>query len=94
MLIDEAPGHIAAKSQALAAELGIELIWLPKQCPELNPMDQLWKELKGKISANFQYASIDEHALNAEEWLLSLQPREALRKAGVLSKNFWLHAFL
>jgi hypothetical protein len=32
--LDEAPGHRAAKSQVLAAQLDIVLIWLPKQCAE------------------------------------------------------------
>jgi len=92
MLLDEAPCHIAAKSRALAEALDIHLVWLPKQCSELNAMDQLWKELKGTISANHQYASIDEHAENAENWLHDLSDKEALRKAGVLSKNFWLRS--
>jgi transposase len=94
MLLDEAKCHIADKSQALAAALNIHFVWLPKQCSELNSMDQLWKELKGTISANYQFSSIDEHAEYAEKWLLTLTNREALRKAGVLSKNFWLQSFL
>jgi hypothetical protein len=94
MLLDEAPCHIAAKSQALAAALGIRVVWLPKQCSELNSMDQLWKGLKGTISANHQFSSVEEHAEYAERWLLSLTDKDALRKAGVLSKNFWLRSFL
>jgi transposase len=94
MLLDEAKCHIAERSRALAAVLDIHFVWLPKQCSELNSMDQLWKELKGTISANYQYASIDEHAEYAEHWLLALTNNEALRKAGVLSKNFWLQSFL
>lgn len=39
MVLDEAPCRIAAKSQALAATLDIHLVWLPKQCSELNSMD-------------------------------------------------------
>jgi transposase len=94
MLLDEAKCHIAEKSQVLAAALDIHFVWLPKQCSELNSMDQLWKELKGTISANYQFSSIDEHADYAEDWLLRLTAKEALRKAGVLSKNFWLRSFL
>lgn len=93
LLLDEAPGHIAAKSQALAKQLEIALIWLPKQCPELNGMDQLWRDLKSNISANYQYADIDEHAASAEAWVMSLSRSEALRKASILSKNFWLQSF-
>jgi len=94
MLLDEAPCHIAAKSEAFAAQLDIHFVWLPKQCSELNSMDQLWKELKGTISANHQYVSIEEHVADAEAWLHNLSNKEALRKAGVLSKNFWLKAIV
>jgi transposase len=94
MLLDEAPCHTAQRSQVLAANLDIHPVWLPKQCPELNSMDQLWKDLKGTISSNYQYSSIDEHAQYAADWVLNLTHRQALRKAGVLSKNFWLRSFL
>ena len=94
LLLDEAPCHIAPKSQALAEDLSIVLIWLPKQCSELNAMDQLWRELKDNISANYQFKDIEEHAAMAEHWILSLSKSEALVKAGVLSKNFWLQSFL
>jgi DDE superfamily endonuclease len=94
LLLDEAPCHIAPKSQALAEDLNIVLIWLPKQCSELNAMDQLWRELKDSISANYQFKDIEEHAAMAEYWILSLSKSEALVKAGVLSKNFWLQSFL
>lgn len=75
----------------MAAELGIQLIWLPKQWPELNAMDHLWKELKRLIAANRQAAGIDDLAEQAIEWVLQLHPQQALRKAGVLSPTFWLH---
>jgi DDE superfamily endonuclease len=94
MLLDEAPCHIAKRSLGLAVQLDIHFIFLPKQCSELNAMDQLWKDLKGQISANYQFASIDHHARRAEEWLTSLGKCQALRKAGVLSKNYWLRSFL
>lgn len=94
LLLDEAPCHIAPKSQALARALGIELIFLPKQCSELNAMDHLWREVKDDISANYQFQSVDEHAEFAEEYILRLSNRQAQRRAGILSKNFWLKAFL
>ena len=94
MLLDEAPCHIAPKSQALAETLHIRLVWLPKQCSELNAMDHLWRALKEKISANYQFKNIDEHADFAENWLRFLSDHETLRKAGVFSKHFWLQSFL
>lgn len=90
LVLDSASCHIATQSQSLAARLGIKLLWLPVRCAELNAMDHLWRHLKGQLAANRQFASVDELADRAEQWVLGLSPREALRKAGVLSKNFWL----
>jgi transposase len=94
LILDRASAHTAPKSGALAKALGIELVWLPKQCPELNAMDHLWKEVKSDISANYQYANMDEHACFAENYLLNLTNKKALKRAGILSKNFWLKNLL
>jgi transposase len=90
LLLDKASCHAAAKSQSFAAQLNIKLIWLPKQWSELNAMDHLWKELKRNISSNRQFQTIDEQAEYAEKWILGLSTCCARRKAGVVSKNFWL----
>lgn len=90
LVLDRASCHIAAKSQALAAHLGITLLWLPKQCPELNPIELLWRGLKNTLAANRQFASADELAEQATRWVLDLTPQQAQRTSGVLSKNFWL----
>ena len=94
LLLDRAPSHDAARSQELATRLGLALVWLPKQCSELNPVDHLWKELKRLIAANRQFPTIDVEADHAERWFLGLTPRKALRKAGVRSEKFWLKDFL
>jgi DDE superfamily endonuclease len=94
LLLDEAPSQRAAKSPGLAVDLALELIWLPKQGAAFNAMDQLWRERKGHISANDQYPTIEEQAAAAEQWIRSLTPTEALRKAGIRSKNFWLKSFI
>jgi transposase len=93
LLLDKGSTHISPHSQALAKELNIELVWLPTQCPELNSMDHLFKEVKSHVSANHQYQSIEEHAQAAEKYLLHFTNREALKKAGIQSKNFWLKSF-
>lgn len=94
LLLDAGSAHTAAKTQSLARQLNIHFIWLPKQCPELNAMDHLFKELKADISANYQYCDINEQAAYAEDYLLQLTNKQALKKAGILSKNFWLKSFL
>jgi transposase len=90
LLLDEAPCHTAILSQVLAAQLDIVFVWLPKQCSELNAMDQLWKELKDDLAANRQFKNIDEAVDYAEQWVLNLTNNQALQKAGVFSKSFWL----
>ncbi len=90
LILDAAPCHTASKSQTLAEH---HFIWLPKQCSELNAMDQLWRGLKASISANDEYVDIDQHADFAQQWIQSLTQPEALLKAGILSKNFWLKSF-
>lgn len=94
MLLDNSSLHTAKSSLVLAGKLDIHFVWLPRQCPELNPMDHLFKEITTHVSANYQYPDIDQHAAQAEQYLLGLSNREALKKAGLLSKNFWLKNLL
>lgn len=92
LLADRASGHTAAATLALAKELRIEFVWLPRQWPELNAMDQLWKELKRDVAANRQAASIDDLADRASQWVLNLTPAQARRKSGMASSKVWLRS--
>jgi transposase len=94
LLLDKHRSHTAPATVQLARQLGIRLLWLPTQSPELNAMDQLWRHLKQRIAANRQYETIDELASIARAWMLSLTTTVALRFAGIKSKNFWLRRFL
>ena len=94
LLLDEDPSHTAAGSRKTAERWGIELIWLPKRAPELNPMDHLWGHGKDEISANRQYESIDEHVGRFISYVRSLSSQEAMEKAGVHSADFWLRTVL
>ena len=94
LLADRASGHTARATLALAKELRIKFVWLPKQRSELNAMDQLWKGLKQEVAANRQAASIDDLAEQATRWVLDLTPAQARRKSGIASKHFWLRHLL
>src|ERR671928_180194 len=94
LVADRASAHTAPRTLAVAARLRIRFLWLPRQAPELSPMDQLWRELKRLIAANRQAESIDALADDAAEWLLTLTPQQARRKAGMTSKRFWLKSLL
>lgn len=90
LLLDEDPSHTAEESVELAWDYGMDLLWLPKRCPKLNPMDTLWGQGKDRMSANKQYTTIDEQVDRFLEYLTSMSGKEALHTAGVLSENFWL----
>ena len=92
LLLDEDPCH-TAKASAAAAE-GMTLLWLPERSPELNPMDALWGQGKDVISANKQYATIDEQVDRFLRHLSGLSNQDALHTSGVLSDDFWLHDVL
>ena len=94
LLLDENPSHTAKGSQQLADDLRIELLWLPKRAPELNPMDELWGQGKDIVSANLQYPTIDDHLHAFIEYLECLTNWEARYTAGILARNFWLKSVL
>ena len=74
----------------MAVVLGIDLWWLPKRSPHLNPMDHLWRHGKEVVCANWQYPTIEDEVEAFFQYLYDLAPHKALRKAGILSGNFWL----
>ncbi len=90
LLLDEDSSHTAGDSQDTADDLEIELLWLPKRSPHLNPMDHLWRHGKGTMSGNHQYTSIDEQVERFIGYLDGLSAYEALKKSGVFSENSWL----
>jgi transposase len=87
---DRGTPHTAHESRELATELGIEIRFLPVATPELNAMDHLWRSVKGRALANRATKTIDTSADNACQYILQMSAQERLRKAGVLSDNFWL----
>ena len=90
LFLDRGSPHTAAASRALADELNIELRWLPTACPELNPVESLWRWLKGRILCNHQPENFEDTTSTAIDAMESLTPRKALTMAGALSKDFWL----
>jgi hypothetical protein len=88
LLLDEDPCHTAKASVRVAG--GMTMLGLPKRSPELNPLDTLWGQGKDVISADKQYATIEEQVHRFLVHLCSLSDQEALQTSGVLSGKFWL----
>lgn len=90
LFIDRGSPHTAATSRRMAANMGIELRWLPVAVPELNAVEGLWRNGKDQSLANRTTDSIDDSADAICHYLLGLPPKQRLKTAGVLSGNFWL----
>jgi|GEM_PF-2974860 len=87
------PGTRAARSGKLGAEAYLRTVpraslrvWLI--------LSKSAGEPQNRGGLNRQYPTGDAQAQDAEDWVLGLSPRQALRKAGVLSHRFWLCSFL
>jgi transposase len=93
LFLDRGSPHTATASRELARALGIQLRWLPTACPELNPVDHLWRHVKDFL-ANEACPKVAKSVERAAAYVLNLKPQERLRKAGILSPNFWLKGLL
>lgn len=90
LVLDRGSSHTAKATLALAAALRITLVWLPTACPELNPVEALWRGGKQAVCANRAYADIDDLAARFTDHLLGLTDDATLRLAGLQSGNYWL----
>jgi transposase len=93
LFLDRSSSHTAEESILLAEELKIALRWLPVACPKLNPMDHLWRHIKGDVLANTPYTSLDESVAQVHQYLQDLGPAGWMRKAGLFSEKFWLREY-
>ena len=84
---DRGSPHTAEGSLRLAADLNMEIRFLPRATPELNAMDHLWRWVKGRGLANHPTTSIDESADRACQYIWQLRPKERLQKAGVNNRQ-------
>ena len=57
LVLDGAPNH---RCSDLAVPDNITLLYLPPYSPELNPKENLWDEIREKISKNYALKSMDE----------------------------------
>jgi transposase len=91
---DRGSPHTAEASKELAKEIGIEIRFLPVATPKLNSMDHIWRFVKKNTQANRARMKIDDAAMFASQYLLRMSRQERLKKAGVLSENFWLASII
>ena len=94
LFLDRGSPHTAQRSRELAWALGIELRWLPTACPELNPVDHLWRHLKRDVLGNCGLQKVTTALDRALVYLQNVSPEERRRKAGLLAPGCWLRKVL
>lgn len=60
IVLDNARYNRCYEVQKEAELLGIELLYLPPYCPNLNLIERLWKYFKRKVMKNHYYQKFDE----------------------------------
>jgi transposase len=91
LIWDNAPPHHPHRVRDAAAAAGITLAFLPFRSPELMPLEDLWRGLKATVAANRCYASLEELATRAVDWLDAMSAEDRLRRCGFQSSKFdWL----
>jgi len=75
LLLDNGPVHTAKfiKEYLECVNKYIEVYWLPKYSPELNPIELLWKKLKEAGISNLLYESEEEFKAEIEKKLKDIK---------------------
>ncbi len=69
VILDNAAYQRCKKVKECAAELNINLIYLPPYSPNLNLIERLWKFLRSKVTANKYYSSFQRFFQNVHDFL-------------------------
>ena len=66
---DNAKCHTAKIVKAKAAELGIELVYLPGYSPDLNPIERLWDWMRQEVTRGHCHQSVAELTEAAQQFI-------------------------
>lgn len=79
LIVDNFSSHTAqAVTEWLAGHPRLQLLYLPKYCSHLNPVEQIWLRLKNKIAANRLYGSMKALLETVESFFNEMTPEQAL----------------
>ncbi|MCL5958674.1 MAG: IS630 family transposase [Chloroflexi bacterium] len=82
LIVDNYSSHTAgAVSEWLEAHSRLKLLYLPKYCSHLNPVEQIWLRMKNKIAANRLYGSMQLLLDSVNEFFKQMTPDQALEWA-------------
>jgi transposase len=83
LIVDNYSSHTAHEVREwLAAHPQLHLHFLPKYCSHLNPVESIWRQLKGQIAPNRLYGSIKLVLQAVDAFFAAMTPEQALTWAG------------
>lgn len=88
VILDNAAYQRCKKVRNCAAQLNINLIYLPTYSPNLNLIERLWKFLRSKILANKYYDSFNQFFDKVHDFLASIHLNFYESLTSLLSFNF------
>jgi transposase len=88
LVLDNARYQRNAVVQALAADLGIDLLYLPSYSPNLNLIERLWKYLKRQALYGRYHATFDDFKTAIHETIDQLSHRYASQLKTLMTLNF------
>lgn len=94
LVVDRATYHRSKLvKEWLAKNTRVHLIYLPTKSPQLNPIEDVWRWLKGSVAANRTYTDLEPLMQSCRKNLSSLTPQDVLRISGLTSQKrgqiFW-----
>ena len=78
LVLDGAPNH---RCHDLLLPGNISLLFLPPYSPELNPKENLWKEIREKIFKNYVLKSIDAVRTKLKQAILYIERNPKIVKS-------------
>ena len=88
LVLDNARYQKCALVQALAASLGIELLYLPGYSPNLNLIERLWKFVRKESLNSTYYEAFEEFTTAIDECLDNLPTKHKGEMETLLTHNF------
>ncbi len=84
LIVDNYSSHTATLVQTwLAEHPRLKLLYLPKYCSHLNPVEEIWLHLKNRVAANRLYASMKLLLETVDAFFKEMTPEKALAYAGI-----------
>ncbi len=80
LILDNASYHTSHMVQDwLKLHSEIQFLWLPKNNPQLNPVEKIWWYMKGKVAVNRSYKGLKNLKQGCIEFFKKFTPEDAMR---------------